>query len=221
MQTRQQVTGWKRVLAAVAAVVGLAGGAVVLTGEFVSAGNNTPTRRVIEVDVAEDPSRFIFDGDHVLGSSYGDLEGFPAYGDGFITQGWIYPEGTLTGPDDSGLASCEYDEDGIPISCEPKYEPIGVWTCYGEHVGEGAATTEGYMVITTQIFDFTEDGTQTIVTSGFERLNPGDVTERAVTGGTGRWALARGEQRQTSYGLHPEFFNVRSTSKINTLWGIR
>lgn len=147
----------------------------------------------------------------------GDLDGFPDYGDGFITQGWIYPEGTLQGPDDPGV-DCEFDENGFPTSCVPLYELIGTWTCYGTHVGEGAATTEGYMVVTTQIFDFSDDGSKTVVTEGFERVNPGDVTERAVVGGTGRWSRARGTHSQESLGLHPEQFNVRGVHQINTIW---
>src|SRR5262245_28497233 len=44
----------------------------------------------LEVDIAEDGTRFIIDDAPVFD------DGFPAYGNAFVTQGYIYPAGTLT-----------------------------------------------------------------------------------------------------------------------------
>lgn len=169
-------------------------------------------RSAITVDVAEDPSQFVFNGDHVL-EEPPELAGFPAYGDFFVTQGFIYPEGTLD-ESDPGV-TCDVDEEGAPTDCEPAYEPIGEWTCYGVHIGEGAATQEGAWVVTTQVFELEREGsTRTIVTDGFEGPEVGVPVIRAITGGTDRFARARGEHEQVSLGLHPELFNVRSQNTL-------
>lgn len=195
MATKRMSMGLTRnkLLMGVLAVVLLAIGAIAVGG----LGNDPVDASAWKqqtVDVAEDPSRFVFDGDHLIDE--GDLAGLPAYGDGFVTQGWIYPAGTLS-EDDPGV-ECEFNEEGLPTSCVPLYEPIGVWTCYGYHVGEGAATLAGYAVVTTQIFDFGEgDGSQSIVTAGMESIGLGEVTYRSITGGTGTYSKARGQQTQT------------------------
>lgn len=165
----------------------------------------------LAVDVAEDPSRYVFTGTSLIED--GPLAGFPDNGDFFVTQGFIYPAGTLDA-DDPGV-DCEVDEEGVATSCEPLYEPIGEWTCYGVHVGEGAATTEGAWVATTQIFELYDDhGSQTIITEGFESPEVGETVRRAVTGGTGRYSTARGEQHQLFLGIHPDFFNVRTSNVL-------
>ena len=45
----------------------------------------------VEVEVAEDGTRFVFDEAPLLEN------GYPAYGNAFVTQGYIYPAGTLDG----------------------------------------------------------------------------------------------------------------------------
>lgn len=109
-----------------------------------------PGRTTLEVDVAEDPSRFVANGDHTLEEPQ-DVAGLPAYGDYCVTEGCIYPSGTL-GRDDPGV-ECALDG-GMPTECTPLYDPIGQWTCYGVFVGDGAATSDGAWVITTQVFEF-------------------------------------------------------------------
>ena len=153
-------------------------------------GNNT---RRFAVEVAEDHTRFVWNGDHLLDGSYGGLAGFPAYGDFFVTQGYIYPEGTLNG------------ETGTNADGSPKYpgKVIGEWTCYGSHIGDGAATASGPWVVTTQVFNFGEGyGEQTIITDGYEISDLGEPVTRAVTGGTGKWKRARGEQTQITVGFN-------------------
>ncbi len=182
-------------------VVALLASAAIVTAAW--ANNNR--WRDFEVEVAENPAAFVFAGDHVIPD--GPLAGFPAYGDSFVTQGWIYPAGTLG--DGDGIV-CDTADDGSLVSCEPEYpdQVIGEWTCYGVHIGEGAATETGAWVITTQNFNFGSPyGEETIVTDGFE--SPEDVeVDRAITGGTGSYRMARGEQTQVFLGLGEAYFNV-------------
>jgi len=186
--------------------------AVLIAGALGAAAMATGNDHGLTVEVAEDSSRFVPNGDHVIAE--GDLAGLPAYGDFFVTQGYIYPEGTL-GENDPGV-SCEFDAAGVPTSCTPLYEPIGEWTCYGVHIGEGAATTEGAIVVTTQIYDFYDHNRHgTIVTDGFEGAEIGGTVARAITGGTGDFAVVHGEQHQTFLGLHPDQFNVRLSSTFD------
>ena len=139
------------------------------------------------VDVAEDGTRFAFDRNGPV------LEnGFPDYGNGFVTQGYIYPKGTLD------------DSNGVLAAGSPAYPDlvIGEWTCWGYFVGDGANTTDGAWVITTQVFDFDPDrpGTDTMVTVGMETPAGAGHIARAVTGGTGRLRVVRGEVVQETLG---------------------
>ena len=138
----------------------------------------------IRFDVAEDPTRFAFDKGGPLVES-----GMPAYGNGFITQGYIYPHETLAD-----------DDPGVDVNGNPLYpdKVIGEWTCYGYMVGEGADTPTGPWAITEQIYSFSEDaGNETIVSNGYELVDAHTPLYRAVTGGTGPYAGARGQVTQT------------------------
>lgn len=140
----------------------------------------------LEVEVAEDGTRFVFD----EAPTYDD--GFPDYGNGFVTQGYIYPAGTLDGHD--GV-----NPDG---SAEYPAKVLGTWTCYGYFIGEGAYTEDGPWVITTQVFEFDSPvvGGETIVTVGSEMPAGLPAAARAVVGGTGRFASVSGEVRQITMG---------------------
>ena len=158
-----------------------------------------------EVDIAENGTRFVPDETPALGPEFGELEGFPAYGSEFITEGYIYPAGTLD------------NEPGVNADGSPQFPDlvIGTWTCRGWHVGEGAATTEGPIVVTTQIFDFGDTpGENMIVTEGFE-LFTDDPIKRPITGGTGPFATARGESVQTLIGINEEPFGVKLRVSFN------
>ena len=87
-------------------------------------------------DVAEDMSRFVFAAAPVFD------DGMPAYGNAFITQGYIYPAGTL----DGGV-------EGTLPNGEPAFPDlvIGEWTCNGYFVGDGMRTETGAIVMTRQI----------------------------------------------------------------------
>lgn len=142
------------------------------------------TNRTIEV--AEDGTRFVFAEAPRLAN---DL---PAYGNAFVTQGYIYPAGTLT------------DNNGVLVDGSPQFPDrvIGEWTCWGYFVGEGADTTEGPWVVTTQVFEFfgAIPGEDTIVTVGFETPAGAGPAIRAVTGGSGDYGLARGDVTQVTLG---------------------
>lgn len=152
------------------------------------------------VDVAEDPSRFSFD---TTGAVLED--GSPAYGNPFVTQGYIYPQGTLQNGD-SGV-----DSEGNPLYPE---RVIGEWTCRGVFVGEGMATVSGPVVNTTQLFSFYRSPghdsnkltkAMSIVTEGFELADIGVPIKRAITGGTGRFLRASGEAKQELLGISEQF----------------
>ncbi|NND20164.1 MAG: hypothetical protein HKN98_16455 [Silicimonas sp.] len=124
-------------------------------------------------DVAEDISRFVY----AEAPVYDD--GMPAYGNAFITQGYIYPAGTLDGGVEGTLP------DGTPAFPDLV---IGEWTCDGYFIADGMRTETGAMVITRQIYRF-EDG-DLLISHGVELADPGVTVTRAVTGGTGDYADA-------------------------------
>lgn len=141
---------------------------------------------VLRFDVAEDPSRFVFAPQPL------HEDGMPAYGNSFVTQGYIYPEGTLSGT--NGVLP-----DGSP---EFPDQVLGEWTCRGWFVGDGAHTTTGPMVITTQVYNFgAELGDAMLTSEGAELVDIGVAIERAVSGGTGQYAGARGQANQTLLGF--------------------
>ena len=162
---------------------------------------NNKNLRVIKFDVAEDATRFIFDNEPV------DEDGFPAYGNSFITQGYIYPSGTLDGA--NGVL-----EDGQPEFPE---KVMGSWTCRGRFIGDGFKTVTGPIVITTQHYDLGhKPGKKTLVSEGFELMDIGEAVKRAITGGTGRYKNAGGEAIQRLLGLNAtEGVNLRFKLKIN------
>lgn len=143
---------------------------------------------VLTFDVAEDTSRFVFDEAPVF-----EEDGFPAYGNSFVTQGYIYPEGTLDGTN------------GVLPDGSPEFPElvIGEWTCMGFFVGDGAHTESGPWVITTQFYNFGEAyGNQTLVTQGYEVADLDVPIARAISGGTGDYSTARGEASQTLLGFN-------------------
>mgnify|MGYP001556653181 CR=1 FL=1 len=123
---------------------------------------------ILTVEVAENGMMFTPD------TEYMDEDGIPLYGGSFITEGYIYPEGTLN--ETNGV-----NEDGSP---EFPDEVIGRWICRGWHVGQGGHTTDAPWTVTTQIWDLEPDspfGDVTIVTDGYETPIVGEVVFRAIT----------------------------------------
>lgn len=142
-------------------------------------------------DVAEDLSRFVYDDSPVFD------DGMPAYGNAFVTQGYVYPAGTLNG----GIEGTK--PDGSPAFPD---KVIGTWTCDGYYVGEGFRTQAGTVVITRQVIVF-NDG-DLLITQGPELAETDVAIVRAVTGGTGDYAEAPPEIRQTLLGMS-EGYGVR------------
>jgi hypothetical protein len=167
-----------------------------------AAPNAATAGRVIAVDVAEDTTRLIPDEEPRFD------DGMPAYGTAFVTQGYIYPAGTL----DCSAGTCN----GVLEDGSPEFPDlvIGQWTCWGYVIGDGAHTTSGPIAITNQLFDLGRDpGQESLTSLGYERMDNSEPFIRAITGGTGRYYSARGEQIQTFLGanaingvsLHVEF----------------
>lgn len=157
--------------------------------------------RVLRFDVSENAKRFIFDETPL------HADGTPAYGNEFVTEGYIYPEGTLNGT--NGV-----NADGSP---EFPSKVIGRWTCRGWHVGEGAKTVTGPWVITHQYYDFgKEAGRVSLATDGVEVVDIDVPVMRAIIGGTGVYAQARGEAKQTMIGFNQlNGVNLRLEIKVN------
>jgi len=148
----------------------------------------TDEEGVLRFDVAEDGTRFLFAPEPVF------EDGMPAYGNPFITQGYIYPAGTLT------------ESNGVLPDGSPEFPDLvlGEWTCRGWFVGEGAHATTGAWVITTQVYNFgSEVGDVMLIAEGYEVADIGIPSERAITGGTGPFSIARGEGTQTLLGYNP------------------
>ncbi len=156
--------------------------------------------KVKRFDIAENGSRFSFDAEPV------DENGLPAYGGEFITQGYLYPYGFLE--NHNGV-----NEDGSPAYPE---EVLGRWVCRGWHIGQGASTVTGPWVVTTQIFDLNEKyGRQTIITEGYELSDINVGIDRAITGGTGRYATAKGTSTQKLLGFNSSYgVNVRVVLRL-------
>lgn len=132
-------------------------------------------------EVAENGTRFAFDESPVFD------DGMPGYGNPFVTEGYIYEEGTLA--DGGGV-----NPDGSPTHPDAV---IGTWICEGTLIGDGARTSTGPWVVSTQVFDFDEfDGLDALITSGVEISDIGEEVQRAVVGGTGEHVGAVGTQHQ-------------------------
>ena len=141
-------------------------------------------------DVAEDITRFVFAAAPVFD------DGMPAYGNSFVTQGYIYPAGTLSD-----------GSEGVNTDGSPAYPDlvIGTWTCDGYFVGDGMRTETGAIVITRQVHQF--DTGEILISHGPELVDANVPFERAVTGGTGNLADV-GQLKQVMLGMN-EGFGVR------------
>lgn len=127
--------------------------------------------KITEFDVAEDHTRFVFDEAPVHD------DGMPAHGNAFITQGYIYPIGTLD--DGPGVT-----EDGAPTYPDMV---LGTWTCTGWFFGDGAHTEEGAWLVSRQVYHF--DGSDALIVSqGPEFVDVGEANARPITGATGAYA---------------------------------
>lgn len=164
---------------------------LILAALLTTAPGAALAERAAAFDVAEDLSRFV----HAATPVFED--GLPAYGNAFVTQGYVYPAGTL----DGGVEGT--DPDGGPAFPE---KVIGTWTCDGYFVNDGMRTATGAIVITRQVVEF-HDG-DLLITHGPELADVDVTVTRAVTGGTGDYADAPRQIRQTLLGM-TEGYGVR------------
>ena len=138
--------------------------------------------------MAEDATRFIFDDAPLLDN------GFPAYGNSFVTQGYIYPAGTLNG------------SNGVNADGSPEFPELvlGRWVCRGWFINEAGALAESEeFVITHQLYNFGQAlGNETLVSDGWEIADVDEPVARAITGGTGRYSSAGGEAVQKFLGFN-------------------
>ncbi|MCV3272044.1 hypothetical protein [Roseobacter sinensis] len=145
----------------------------------------TAAEPVTRFDVAEDHTRFVFAPAPVHES------GMPAHGNPFVTQGYIYPVGTLKEGTDGVLA------DGSPAFPDLV---LGTWTCDGWFVGEGGDATTGVWLVSRQIMQFTSG--DVIITQGTELADIGIANTRPITAATGDYAGLQLAMEQTLLGFH-------------------
>lgn len=142
----------------------------------------------LRFEVAEDGKRFVWTNNPVF------TDGLPAHGTTYLSQGYLYPAGTLSDTADGVNA------DGSPALPD---QVLGRWACYGWYIGDGAHATEGPWVLSTQLYDFGDAwGEMTLVSEGYVLANAGGTVLRAITGGTGPFVAARGELADTNLGLN-------------------
>jgi hypothetical protein len=147
---------------------------------------------VLEFDVAEDMTRFIFNKDVVY------EDGMPADGSSFITRGYLYESGTIT-------CDAEGKCNGVNADGSPEFPDklVGEWICEGYMINDAGHATGGVWVFSTQFFQLGEtSGAETVVTTGYELADAGVAISRAITGGTGAFKDARGDGEQTLLGLN-------------------
>lgn len=155
---------------------------------------------VLEFDIAERGTFFNVD------ESPAFEDGQPSFGAEFITQGYLYPVGTL-----------EEGVNGVLPNGEPEFPDLvlGTWICRGWIIGDGFRTQTGPGQVTTQIFDFGDiPGSMMIVTDGIELVDVNVPFSRAIIGGTGEYASATGEQIQEILGYPPSGVHIRVTMRV-------
>lgn len=111
----------------------------------------------------------------------------PERGSFFVTEGRIFPAGTIQGDG----ASFDPNRSGH----------IGVWYCRGTHlVSASEIPAASVWVDTAQLFVLGRQAKEQLSTEGIEGSG---TVRRVVTGGTGNFAGWRGEQQQTFLGFNP------------------
>lgn len=141
---------------------------------------------VLRFDVAEDHSRFVWDGNPSL------TDGLPEHHTSFITQGYLYPAGTLS------------ETNGVLPDGSPEFpdKVLGQWTCSGWWIG-GGDPGETAPWFATHLFNFGSAwGEATLVTTGYDLDDLAVALDRAVTGGSGPYAGAGGVQSEVNLGFN-------------------
>ncbi len=146
----------------------------------------TATDGTLRFDVAENGTLLTWSGEPEL------KDGVPITRSAFASQGYIYPEGTLT------------ESNGVRPDGSPEFpdKVLGQWSCWGWYVGAGAPDGTAPL-LATHLFNFGGAwGEATLSSEGYGIDDPGIVLERAITGGTGPYVGARGVQRETLLGFN-------------------
>lgn len=141
---------------------------------------------VLRFDVAENGTLLTWSGEPEL------KDGLPVRRTTYATQGYLYPEGTLT-------ASNGVLPDGSP---EFPDKVVGMWSCWGWYFGAGAPAGVAPWLQSHLINFGGAWGEATLVSEGYGIDDLGVVLERAIVGGTGPYAAARGVQRETTLGFN-------------------
>jgi hypothetical protein len=150
-------------------------------------------KETLTLEVAEIGSRYVPD------LPVGQTQ--PLRGTTFVTEGYLYAEGTLT----CAEGACDgvvYDEQGNPAPEFPD-QVVGMWTCYGTFTEVAQPASTGPLLVSTQYYDLGDGpGADMFVTSGWELADVGVPVSRAITGGTGKHAGASGVQTQALLGYN-------------------
>jgi hypothetical protein len=146
----------------------------------------TGTDGVLRFDVAENGTIFAWSGEPEL------KDGLPITRTSFVSQGYIYPAGTLT--EGNGVLA-----DGAP---EFPDKVLGQWSCWGWNVGAGAPARTATWIVSHLLNFGVAPGEATLVSEGYSIDELGVVLERAVTGGTGTCLGATGVQTETNLGFN-------------------
>jgi hypothetical protein len=191
--------------AIIALITGVLALIAAIATPFATAAWSAPAEKikVVEFDVSEDMTRFVFDKDVTF------EDGLPADGSAFITRGYLYQPGTLSG-----------DGDGVNEDGSPQYPEklIGEWICSGYMINDAGHAKGGVWVFSTQFFQFgNTPGAETLVSQGYELADVGVAISRAITGGTGQYQDARGQGQQTMLGLNAtDGVNLRVKLDVRT-----
>jgi hypothetical protein len=134
----------------------------------------------IRFDVAENAALFVWSGDPEL------TDDLPAGTTDYVTQGYIYPEGTLT------------ESNGVLADGSPEFpdQVIGHWSCYGWWL-------DASVQLNAHMFTFGPAWGEAMLAS--EGYSVGDLNvpvARPVTGGTGPYAGSTGVQVETLLGFN-------------------
>ncbi|WP_299690025.1 hypothetical protein [uncultured Tateyamaria sp.] len=158
-----------------------------------SAGLVAADGKHMAFDVAEDHTRIF------MAATPLHDNGMPAHGNAFLSQGYIYPAGTLS----DGVSGVL--KDGSPAFPDTV---LGTWTCDGYFVGDAGNATTGVWVISRQVFAF--DSGDQIITQGTEIADIGKENLRPITGATGEYADIDGGLVQTTLGFN-DFMAISAT----------
>ena len=154
---------------------------------------------LLRFDVSENATNYAWAGDPEI------VDGLPTHRTPFMTQGYIYPDGTVT--DSNGVLA-----DGSPEFAD---KVLGLWSCWGWY--QGSSTPPGVIRwLTSHLVSFGEEpGAATLVSEGYSIDDMEVALERAILGGTGRYADARGVQLETNLGFNPtNGINVRYECRL-------